>query len=236
MTTRSERLRQIIDATIELMAQKGFRQTQVADVAARAGVSQGTVYNYVQSKEALFLLCVETAIDGTALDNLELPIAERPMSDVLDRLGIRLAEVTRITSLEQAIGEPTVDDAAAEVDRVTSEIFAFLAATRLLATALERSASEMADLALLFHERGRMSLVEQFADYLDHGAATGRLEPVPDSMVWARAQIETINLFARHRHHDLQLASLDEETARRTAVLAVQRALGVHVASLIEVD
>jgi len=51
---REERQAEILAAATELFAGKGFHQTKVSEIAARAGVSQGTVYWYFDSKEALF--------------------------------------------------------------------------------------------------------------------------------------------------------------------------------------
>jgi AcrR family transcriptional regulator len=50
---RQERRRQILDAALAVFAQKGFNAAHVSDVAARAGVSQGTIYWYFKSKEEL---------------------------------------------------------------------------------------------------------------------------------------------------------------------------------------
>ncbi|MFQ5595094.1 MAG: TetR/AcrR family transcriptional regulator [Anaerolineae bacterium] len=51
---REERQTQILAAASELFAEKGFHDTKVSEIAARAGVSQGTVYWYFDSKDALF--------------------------------------------------------------------------------------------------------------------------------------------------------------------------------------
>lgn len=49
-------------AALELFAEKGFAATRLDDVAARAGVSKGTVYLYFESKEALFEAVVREGI------------------------------------------------------------------------------------------------------------------------------------------------------------------------------
>lgn len=50
---REERRRQILEAALTVFTQKGFNATKVSDVAALAGVSQGTIYWYFDSKDAL---------------------------------------------------------------------------------------------------------------------------------------------------------------------------------------
>jgi AcrR family transcriptional regulator len=51
---REERRGQILDAALTVFTQKGFHAANVSDVAALAGVSQGTIYWYFDSKEELF--------------------------------------------------------------------------------------------------------------------------------------------------------------------------------------
>lgn len=44
---------EILAAALELFAEKGFNATRVEDIAARAGVSKGTLYLYFDSKQAI---------------------------------------------------------------------------------------------------------------------------------------------------------------------------------------
>lgn len=49
----SEKRQAILDAALELFAERGFHGTAVPLVAERAGVGAGTLYRYFESKEAL---------------------------------------------------------------------------------------------------------------------------------------------------------------------------------------
>jgi AcrR family transcriptional regulator len=53
---------ELIAAALELFVDKGFAATRLDAVAARAGVSKGTLYLYFDSKEALFKAVVEQGI------------------------------------------------------------------------------------------------------------------------------------------------------------------------------
>ena len=53
---------ELIAAALELFTERGFAATRLDDVAARAGVSKGTVYLYFDSKEELFEAVVREAI------------------------------------------------------------------------------------------------------------------------------------------------------------------------------
>ncbi|MEM7113013.1 MAG: TetR/AcrR family transcriptional regulator [Chloroflexota bacterium] len=49
------RREQILDAAIEVIAEQGFQRTKIKQIAARAGVADGTIYNYFKNKDAIFL-------------------------------------------------------------------------------------------------------------------------------------------------------------------------------------
>jgi len=62
-TRRKEaRPAELISAALDLFVEKGFAATRLEDVAARAGVSKGTLYLYFPSKEELFKAVVRGGI------------------------------------------------------------------------------------------------------------------------------------------------------------------------------
>ncbi|MDO8279019.1 MAG: TetR/AcrR family transcriptional regulator, partial [Burkholderiaceae bacterium] len=55
---------ELLDAALALFVEKGFAATRVEEVAARAGVSKGTLFLYFASKEELFKAVVRESIAG----------------------------------------------------------------------------------------------------------------------------------------------------------------------------
>ena len=55
---------ELLDAALDLFVEKGFAATRAEEVAARAGVSKGTLFLYFQSKEDLFKAVVRENISG----------------------------------------------------------------------------------------------------------------------------------------------------------------------------
>ena len=53
---------ELLDAALDLFVEKGFSATRVDEVAARAGVSKGTLFLYFQNKEDLFKAVVRENI------------------------------------------------------------------------------------------------------------------------------------------------------------------------------
>jgi len=79
MTQRWHRRKQarapeILDAALACFAQKGFAATRLDDIAARAGITKGTIYLYFDSKQALFEALARQSI-GQQLDQVKAQLA-----------------------------------------------------------------------------------------------------------------------------------------------------------------
>lgn len=59
---KDARPQEVIDAALALFAEFGYAQTRLDDVAARAGISKGTVYLYFASKQDLFEAVVQDRV------------------------------------------------------------------------------------------------------------------------------------------------------------------------------
>jgi AcrR family transcriptional regulator len=55
----------ILKAAALVFAETGYRRARMADVAARAGVGKGTVYEYYRTKEELFLAVFDWYVEAT---------------------------------------------------------------------------------------------------------------------------------------------------------------------------
>jgi AcrR family transcriptional regulator len=63
---REKSTNKIVYAAMTLFSERGYQGTSMADIAKKAGVSKGLIYNYFESKEGILL-----AILGEALDEGE---------------------------------------------------------------------------------------------------------------------------------------------------------------------
>lgn len=64
--TAEIRRAQLFRAALEVCAEKGFHETTVDEIAARAGLSKGSLYYHFRSKEDLFLSALEEMVDELA--------------------------------------------------------------------------------------------------------------------------------------------------------------------------
>lgn len=68
---------ELLDAALSLFVEKGFAATRVDEVAARAGVSKGTLFLYYPSKEELFKAVIHETLAGRFDEwNAELEVFE----------------------------------------------------------------------------------------------------------------------------------------------------------------
>ncbi len=75
---------ELLEAALDLFVEKGFAATRSEEVAARAGVSKGTLFLYFQSKEELFKAVVRENISGRFTEwNEEFEAYEGSSADML---------------------------------------------------------------------------------------------------------------------------------------------------------
>jgi TetR/AcrR family fatty acid metabolism transcriptional regulator len=74
-SSREDKRRRIIDAAVEVFADKGFFSAKVSEIAEAAGVADGTIYLYFESK-----------------DDLLISLFREKMAEILHRLGTIVGE------------------------------------------------------------------------------------------------------------------------------------------------
>jgi AcrR family transcriptional regulator len=65
---RAERKAQILDSARQVFSEKGYGAAAVAEIAARAGVVEGTVYSYFESKRALLIAVMKIFFEELIAD------------------------------------------------------------------------------------------------------------------------------------------------------------------------
>jgi len=60
----SDKYKRILDAAIEVIAEKGFFHSRVSEIANRAGVADGTIYLYFKNKDELLMAAIDSAFHG----------------------------------------------------------------------------------------------------------------------------------------------------------------------------
>lgn len=223
----ADRIEQLVSVATDVFIEQGYRRTQISDVAEALGVGKGTIYLYVESKEALFDLALRFA-------DAPRPFAEPP---VLPVRTPRPGETVRFVR-EQLASQGVLStlaaarrrrrraaDSAAELEGIIRELYDILARNRRALKLVDRSAPDYPEIAELWFAGARGGLVDLLSDYLADRIRRGVLRSVPDPVVAARLILETTVFWAVHRHWDAHPQSVDEEVARDTVVRFVVGAL-----------
>lgn len=221
-----DRFQALIDVATAVFQEQGYRRTQIADVAARMGLAKGSIYTYVESKEALFDCVLRYADRSERIDLPEmLPVATPPPGATLAMLQKRLVEEGALPALTAALARSRVGDVRAELEVILGETYDALARHRTAIKLLDRCAHDYPELAKLWHRGSREGTLALLSRYLEDRARRGRLRRIGDGAVVGRIVLETLVFWAVHRHWDPSPQAVDETAARATVLDFVVRAL-----------
>ena len=212
-------LDRLLEAATEVFGRHGLKAAKMTDIAAAAGVAVGTVYNYVEGKDALFwLLVTHGAGQPLHVGPDDLPVRAPAQRVVLDRLRAAVARSFDLPALDQALTRQRAVDAAAELRAIVEELYDRTAATRRQARLLERSALDLPELFQVFFVETRRGLLDRLTRYLSARMGAGQLRAVDDPLVAARYLVEAVTVFARHRHFEVDPLPVDDHTCRQVVV------------------
>jgi AcrR family transcriptional regulator len=94
-----KRRAQIVTAATTLFASQGFYRTTIKEIAKKAGVSPGLVYQYVREKEDVLLLVLLGVVDAYAR---EIPLATAGINDPLERLTATISAYCHVIERHRA--------------------------------------------------------------------------------------------------------------------------------------
>ncbi|WP_337266892.1 TetR/AcrR family transcriptional regulator [Oryzifoliimicrobium ureilyticus] len=154
--TRAEqkamRPRQILDAAFEAFSNNGFLATRVEDIAAKVGVTKGTVYVYYPTKEDLF----EAVMQDISVSFVSLiPEIDKLTGTCSEKLG----------SLIQLLYDRVIDDQHA------SQLFRFLVS----------EGPRFPDMADRHHKMFVQPMVDRLQAIIDQGVASGEFRAGPST-------------------------------------------------------
>lgn len=216
-----DRFQHLLDAALRVFAAKGVRRTRMADIAREMRVAPGSLYNWVESKEALFHWIVERGADDGVIETPKrLPIRAPSPATRRKRLRRQLTAAFRMPALDAALARRRIADARAELEAVTRELYDQVARARRPMMVVERSALDMPELFQIYFVELRRDFFARFAAYVARRQKSGHFRRGVDPRVAARFAIESIVYFARHRFGDQDpAAGLPDDDAVRENVL-----------------
>lgn len=83
----------LINAAIEVFCKKGFHQTTVRDIGEVAGMTQGTIYNYVSSKDDILYLALDRIVEEY---HEQVALAMKTTADPVQRVRSAVRAVSEV--------------------------------------------------------------------------------------------------------------------------------------------
>lgn len=167
------------------------------DIAARLGVSKGTMYRSVESKEALFaaVLTYADEPDALATGRSLSPIEWTELSVRLrDGLAAAFTALDLTAAVAPGARRPAKESVADEVERLALDAYSMLSERRVTVMVLDRCAAEIPAITGDWYELGRYALVDLWVRYLDRRRQ--HLCISIDHDVLARTIVELLTLWA----------------------------------------
>jgi AcrR family transcriptional regulator len=214
------RFARVIAAATDIFVLRGYRLTQMSDVAEAIGVAKGTLYGYVESKEALFDAAVRWA-DGQAPDPVRdaLPLPTPAPGSTASFIGARLLQEANDLELARALARPSGARAKPhELEFIVRDLYQRMFRNRRALKLVDRCAIDHPELASLWYEQGRGAQLGMLASYLEARAKSGALRRIADPELAARLMLETIALWAIHMPWDPSPNTYDEAAVERAVV------------------
>jgi AcrR family transcriptional regulator len=218
------RLEAVARAATEVFGRVGYHRTRTADVAATAGVSSGSLFTYVQTKEALFHLVFLFGFGHLDDAMPSLPLANPAPGETVALIERELRNVPAPT-LRAALRTEDPTDVAGELRGIVAERYDILASRWPMLAVIERCAVDVPELVEFYYGRVRVAYHRRLAGYLEQRARGGYLRAMPDANATARLISESIAWFAWHRRGDRDAGELDDDTAREAVLEFVCAAL-----------
>lgn len=212
------RFDELADAATEVFIARGYRLTQMSEVAEAVGVAKGTLYLYVESKEALFALCLYHADRSGMMEKPEtLPVPTPGRGELAAAVRQVLSELAIPPVLAAAMARERVQDPRAELEEVVRNLYGTLERFHKGIKLLDRCADHP-EVGEVWQRQGREGPRVALVRYLGRRMDAGQLRRVPNLRLAARMVIEVCTTWAVHIKWDRAPEDLDPHEARENAV------------------
>lgn len=189
--TPENRIPDIISAAVSVFSRKGYRLTQMEEIAEKAQVSKATLYYYFASKIQLFQYVLQFTGDERQAPPQDVEVTEQEFLQMLKR---RLKESTRLATIARCLqGEAGgVED---ELAGIVEELWDMNEKNRVQIIMLERSSYEFRELAEVYDKYARKQVLQQIEEYLSTRMRQGLIRELNSVHATARFIVESLAWF-----------------------------------------
>src|SRR5258705_9980650 len=163
----SSRLRELVRCATAVFIEQGYRGAQMDDVAKAMRVAKGTLYVYVESKDALFDLVVRCADREEMFAEVpRLPVPTPKQGATIAYVRQRLAENQTLPTLAAALARTRGAAPRGEFQKIVRELYDAVERNRDGLKLLDRTAQDQPELAALWFEGARGGLLAALTEHL----------------------------------------------------------------------
>lgn len=212
----SSRILSLLGAGTKVFRHKDFKRAQMIDVAAAMGCSTGTLYNYVENKEALFEHVVLYGMTGELPSPDTLPLKLPDPGTTFAMIEKMSRELAKGWSIYQALKIDEPASAVEEVTRITNELFDFFASYHRVIEIMETSVLDYADLASTYNTGRQQMIFGPWTTLIQERVAKGVYRSIADPGWTTVLIVEALaaGAWKQRSHSD----SYDETIARAACV------------------
>lgn len=224
--TPPDRAAKLLDAAAAAFVEHGFQHTQMDDIAERLGVSKGTIYRAVESKDALFAAVVAWADRPDHIPTGGLDTAGDASAVAAELAGELAAAIAGLELAAIVAGRTRLrgDGFGDEVEHVATGLHRLLRSRRTAVMVLDRCATEIPGLPDVWFGDGRYALVDLWEAYLALRAKHVTIDV--DHPVLARTVVEIITTWAVKMPWDPAPRPYPDDTATACASMVRQLLAG----------
>ena len=216
---------ELVDGATEVFIARGFRLTQMSDIAEAVGVAKGTLYGYVESKDALFALCLQSADHAGSIEvPAQLPLRGPRTGELGASVKARLAAESIPAALAEALSKDCADDPTAELEAVVRDLYELQERNHRAIKLIDRC-FDHPELAGIWQVSGREANRAALVRYVGSRVEAGQFRPVPSIRLAARMVVEVIATWAVHIKWDRAPENFDPDEARDSVIDFVVRSL-----------
>jgi AcrR family transcriptional regulator len=218
------RFDELLRVAQETFIAKGYARTQMEDITKALGVGKGTIYGYVESKQALFDFALRHSADEHVPVPDSLPLPTPLPGATLRAVQEGIDAEAQLPRLRAAVSGPTTD-ARGELEAIIEELYDLLNENRVRIKLLERCSRDYPELHAIWHAGGRYAVLELVTQYIRRRVSEGDFAPMPDTRVAARVFLETLVTWAVHIYWDTAPDDIGDAEARANVSHYLTRAL-----------
>ncbi|MCP4750537.1 MAG: helix-turn-helix transcriptional regulator, partial [Proteobacteria bacterium] len=203
------RLEQIYGGAVKVFTEKGYQRAQTADIAGEVGIAQGTLFNYFQTKDALFDFIIRKEILQLPLEDWpDIPIPAPKPGSTLKFLKVEMKKFALFTTLRQAVALDECANPRQELENIVRELYSTIHDFRILFVMLSRSTLDWPELDDVYNKYVRNPIKRLLKQYLDKRISKKHFRQVPNSLASMRLVTDLVTWSAIQKHSSSDPANI----------------------------